>query len=269
MDCGAKYGRIEVKGSRRVQSTAPLGEVPLTTVSGLRGRLKLPPLPIIALPGFCATLSTMSMNSMHRAAIPVLALLGLTGCYTSSSMDWDQSDAGPAETIDTADVLEDEAAMDEDAGPECPLWGTSVFVDYVHAISELSEGFVTLTLRGGQQFRLDVQTARGEIWTEMLELHYVEHKPVYLEIDDPGTMTITKVIMTLESPVHDLRTAAEGTEVELDYSAAIHFLHLSHPCYEQMLAALETALSRDSAVLVSTDCNDGSRILDVHEPLEP
>ena len=184
---------------------------------------------------------------MHMAAIPALLILGPAGCYTSSSMD-----SGPP-----------------DAGPECPLWGTSVFVDYVQAISEQSEGFITVTLRDGQQFWLDVQTARGEIWTEMLELHRVEHKPVYLEIDDPGTMTIINLIMSLESPVHDVRTAAEGTEVELVYSAAVHFLQLSHPCYGQMLAAIETAHREGSNVLVSADYNDGSRILDAREPLDP
>ena len=263
MDCRAKYGCLDDDGKISpyvitlqegavahgggVQSTAPLGCTPFTTTYGSRGRRIFPLRPVIAAPGFCAKLSTMSMSSMHRAAIPVLALLGLTGCYTSSSMD-----SGPP-----------------GENPECPLWGTSVFVDYVQAISEPSEGFVTVTLLDGHQFRLDVQTARGEFWAGIIGSYRDSHEPLYFEVDGPGTMTIIHLLLPLESPVRAVRTAAEGTEVELDYSAAIHFLHLSHTCYEQMLAALETSLSRGSAVLVSTDYNDGNRILDVREPLEP
>jgi len=89
---------------------------------------------------------------------------------------------------------------------------------------------------------------------------------VYLEIDDPGTMMIIDLIMPLESTVHSITSAADGMQVELVYSAAIYFLYLSHPCYEQMLAAIETALIRGSTVLASTDFNDGNRILDAREP---
>ena len=125
---------------------------------------------------------------MHRAAIPALVFLGLSGCYTSSSMD-----SGPP-----------------DAGSECPLWGTSVFVDYVQAVSEPSEGFVTARLRGGQQLHLDVQTARGEHWAGIMGRYRDSHEPLYFEVDDAGTMTIIDLIMPLESPVHAVRTAAEG-----------------------------------------------------------
>ena len=82
-------------------------------------------------------------------------------------------------------------------------------------------------------------------------------------------MTIIDVLMPLESPVHDIRPAEEGMEVEFVYSAAIHFLYRSQPCYEQMLDVLETAYSQGHSVLATTDFNESSGILDVRKPLEP
>lgn len=202
--------------------------------------------------------------TIHRTVIAALTLIGLAGCYESSRADFSFVDAH-------SDAHSDEATMDEDTGPgpECELWGVSVFVDYVQDLSPPAEGFVTVTLRAGQQLQLDVQNPLGELWAEILGSYQEEHEPIYLEVDDPGSMTIIDLIMPLESEVHDITPAADGMEVELVYSAAIHFLYLSYPCYEQMLAAIETAQRQGSSVLVCTDFNDGNKILDARPPLEP
>ncbi|MFH1437337.1 MAG: hypothetical protein ABIJ56_16655 [Pseudomonadota bacterium] len=198
---------------------------------------------------------------MRLIIITALMLLGPAGCYESSRAG---SNLPDADSDGAADAL-----MDQDTGPVCALWGVTVFVDYVQSLSPPVDGFVTVTLRGGQEFQLNVRSSLGELWAEILESYRERHEPVYLEIDDPRTLTIIDVLMPLESPLHDIRPAEDGVEVVFIYSAAIHFLYRSHPCYEQMLGVLETARSRGLSVLATTDFNNGNRILDARTLLEP
>jgi hypothetical protein len=61
---------------------------------------------------------------------------------------------------------------------------------------------------------------------------------------------------------------AEGTAVELVYSAAIHMLLNSHPRYQAFLDFLQAALDSGEAVLV-TETDTSHEIIDVRAPIRP
>jgi hypothetical protein len=207
------------------------------------------------------------MNVMRIAAAAML--LGPGGCYMSSGGTSNLPDAriDPTEVEMPADAeLEPPVDADlepqPDSDPDCDLWNSRVFVDIVVEISGPVGGVVTVTLRGGQRLLLNVTTPLGEVWADILDRHRTQGDPVYLQVDDPRTMNVIDVLMPYDSPLVALEPSVEGMEVELVYSAAIHFLYLSHPCYDQMLEVLRAAMADGSYVLVSTDFNEGNGILD-------
>lgn len=207
------------------------------------------------------------MNAKMLAAAAML--LGLGGCYMSSGGTSNLPDArtDPTEVEMPADAeLEPPADADlepqPDSDPDCDLWNSRVFVDIVVEMSDPVGGVVTVTLRGGQQLLLDVTTPLGEVWFDIVDRYRTQGDPIYFQVDDPRTMNVIDVLMPYDSPLVAVRPSPEGMEVELVYSAAIHFLYRSHPCYDQMLGVLEAAMADGSYVLVSTDFNEGNGILD-------
>lgn len=204
----------------------------------------------------------MGMNTRRWTVLAVLTLLGLAGCYESGRGCLGLFDAHSGDAADTPIDQDADATMEADADLDCILWSSRVFVDYVQSVSLPVEGFVTVTLRGGQQLQLDVLNSLGEFWDELLDSYRERHRPIYLEVDDARTMTIIDLLMPLESQVQAISPDTDGVFVELAHSHAIQFLNRSHPCYEQLLTAIETAQRQGSVVLVCTDYNDGNKILD-------
>jgi hypothetical protein len=199
------------------------------------------------------------MNAKTLAAAAMLLAPG--GCYMSSGGASSLPDArtDPTDVEMTADT---ELDPRPDSDPDCDLWNSRVFVDVVMEMSEPVEGVVTVTLRGGQRLLLNVSTPLGEVWSDILDRYRAQGDPLYLQVDDPRAMNVIDVLMPYDSPLVALEPFAEGMEVELVYSAAIHFLYRSHPCYDRMLGVLEAAVADGSYVLVSTDFNEGNGILD-------
>lgn len=140
----------------------------------------------------------------------------------------------------------------------------SVIVDLVTGLSEPVDQVVSVSLKNSLSVSLKLGTAMAAVWEDMLGLSKQHQQPVYLEIV-PETRPEDRMILHLElplvSPVHSLEPNDEGVEVQLIHSAAIHFLALAHPKFQEMLAVLEAAL-RDGATVVVSE-KDGRGIVDV------
>ncbi|HOX47090.1 MAG TPA: hypothetical protein PK668_26085 [Myxococcota bacterium] len=126
----------------------------------------------------------------------------------------------------------------------------SVVVDLVVALSAPVDGVVTADLRDRADVTLEVGTARGDLWRDMLQHSLDNTRPVYLELE-PETRRIQDLELPYVSPAHSVDETAEGAEVQLIYSAAIHFLYLTQPKYQAMLALLQDSVTSGASLVVS------------------
>ena len=124
---------------------------------------------------------------------------------------------------------------------------------------------------------LDVSTAHGAVWSQVLDSLHQSQDPAYVEID-PVSTQITKVLIPYVVTIGDIRPSADndGVEVELIISQAKHYLRKNHPLFDRLLAKLTAAQASGSRVAV-TETPLGHEIMEVtdlpgedrHLPGEP
>jgi hypothetical protein len=136
----------------------------------------------------------------------------------------------------------------------------SILVDVVTSLSAPLERIVTVAFRDHEPVTLEVGTPLADLWRDMLDHARENAHPSYLEIA-PATRRVLDVEIPYVSPVVELREVAEGVEVLLVYSAAIHSLRREQPGYRAMLDVLEAALASGASVVLTK--KDGLGIVDV------
>lgn len=119
---------------------------------------------------------------------------------------------------------------------------------------------VAVTLQGGTSAALDMGQPRSAVWRQVLESLRRTRQAVYLEVD-PATNVITELLLPRPVKVASVRATAGDVEVELEISAARHYLRRANPDFQSLLAELQQAERSRSVVLV-TD-NDAHEIVDV------
>ncbi len=142
----------------------------------------------------------------------------------------------------------------------------SVIVDLMTGLSAPADDFVTVSLRDHDPIYLDMTkpnaTARAEILESMRQLG----SPMYFEIA-PNARVILDYLFPIEGQVLELITQEDGIAVHLTTSAAVHFLYQANPDFQQFLDALEVAKQLGTALLITTDMDEGNKIVDVRASL--
>jgi hypothetical protein len=136
----------------------------------------------------------------------------------------------------------------------------SVIVDVVTALSAPADRLVAVDFRDHESVTLEVGTPIRDLWRDMLDHARENSRPSYVEIA-PATRRVEDVEIPYVSPVVEVREVAEGVEVLLVYSAAIHVLRLEQPGYQAMLAILRDAVTSGASVVLTE--KDGLGVVDV------
>ena len=192
-------------------------------------------------------------------SLPVLALI--QACMLPAC--WQSTPRRPGLDASSDPAPEQEA----DAGQECIVGGPgSMVMDLVTAVSDPVDSIVTVTFQSSAPVLVDVSTALGAFWAELMDRYRQEGRPVYVELD-PGTRMVIDFLFPLETRVQSVTHEPDGVEVLLTNSHAVHFLWRSNPCFDHLLEELEAALEDQSDVLVTED--DELGIVDIRPPFGP
>ncbi len=154
----------------------------------------------------------------------------------------------------------------------------NTLVDAVARVSQPDEAFgaraaapvarqATVSFEGGRVGVLDLTVPRSAVWAEVLSSLRDSGQYAYVELD-PATNQLTELLVPLAVRVGDITKAAEGVEVELIISHALHHLRRSNSDYDKLLEALEEARSSKRVVLV-TERMDDHEIIDVRPHPNP
>jgi hypothetical protein len=121
---------------------------------------------------------------------------------------------------------------------------------------------LSVKFEADQQGLLDLSHPRAAVWARMIDRLQRDNRPVYVEID-PDTRIITKLCIPEAASVLKINPHGEDiVYVSFHTSSARHYLRRSHPDFQQMLDALQTALDTNTTVLV-TSTHDDFEIIDV------
>lgn len=151
------------------------------------------------------------------------------------------------------------------AAAECLVDAPDAMVlDLVTAISAPAGGIETVSFTTAEPVSLDVSTALGGVWHDMLQFSIDYDEPVYLRID-PGTRAIVDVLRSFDGVVVSIHDDVDFVAVAFTTSQAIHELRRDSACFNALDAKLASALGDGSTVLVSESDEDG--IVDVRPPL--
>jgi hypothetical protein len=198
------------------------------------------------------------------ARIGLLAI-GLAACGHVSSLG---PDAGTDADSDADSDSDGDGDSDTDTGTdteqeECITGGAdSMAMDVPVDISAPVQDVETITFASSEPVYLDVSEPVGQVHHDMIA-HFMQYeKPIYVSIE-PVARTVIDVIQPIEGPVAAVSLAENGAEVQLVYSAAIHFLWASNECFDYLFQALVDALADGSDQEVSNDLNDDDGIVDV------
>ncbi|MDD5309051.1 MAG: hypothetical protein PHU25_17195 [Deltaproteobacteria bacterium] len=152
---------------------------------------------------------------------------------------------------------------DTGTGDECiPGGADSMVMDIPVGISVPAANIETVTFASSDPVYLDVSTAIGQVHHSMINNFMQNQKPIYVSIE-PVARAVVNVIQPYESPVVAVTPTAQGAEVELLYSAAIHILWNTNECFDDFLGALQAAVADQSDQEVSDDLNGTDGIVDV------
>jgi hypothetical protein len=197
-----------------------------------------------------------------------------TGSDSASETDADTTDTGGDGGGDTDADADSDTDGDTDGdsdsdtdtgtgGDDCiPGGADSMVMDIPVGISTPVSDIETVTFASSDPVHLDVSTALGQVYHDMIDLFLGNEKPIYLSIE-PVARTVVNVIMPIEGPVAAVTPTADGAEVELMHSAAIHFLWNTNECFDHFYQSLVDALADQSDQEVSEDPNGDDGIVDV------
>lgn len=178
---------------------------------------------------------------------------------SGADADGDDDSDGDGDADTDGDTDGDSGSdTDGDTDPPCLPEEERWIVDRVQELSAPVDDVVTVTLEGGGEYLLEVGTALGDLWLEMLEqrIETDTHVSLWLE---PGDNVIDDLEVPYESPVAEVHEddLVDGWAVLLVYSAAIHVLHETHPCFDEFLDILQDSLVDGSEVILTeTDPDD-------------
>jgi hypothetical protein len=183
---------------------------------------------------------------------------------TDSDTDTD-TDADADTDADTDGDTDGDTDSDTDTGTgdECiPGGADSMVMDIPVGISVPAANIETIPFASSDPVYLDVSTALGQVHHSMINNFMQNEKPIYVSIE-PVARTVVNVIQPIEGPVAAVTPTADGAEVELLHSAAIHILWNTNECFDHLYQALVDALADQSDQEVSNDLNHYDGIVDV------
>lgn len=127
---------------------------------------------------------------------------------------------------------------------------------------------VSVTFESNRTGLLDLKSPLAAVWADVLEHLRQQNRPAYVEID-PETKVITEVLVPQAARVWSIKLQPQGdVDVVFYTSAARHYLRWTHPDFQQMLNALQTAKDSDTTVLVTASRPD-QEIVDVRPLPKP
>jgi hypothetical protein len=201
----------------------------------------------------------------RRLARIGLLAVGLAACEHVAAVGPDAgTDADSDSDTDTDGDGDGDADTDSGTGAEeCITGGADAMVmDVPVDISAPVQEVETITFASSDPVYLDVSTPIGEVHHSMIAHFLQNEKPIYVSIV-PETREVLDVIQPIEGPVAAVTLAENGAEVELYYSAAIHFLWASNECFDYLYQVLVEALGDGSDQEVSNNLNTNDGIVDV------
>ena len=125
-------------------------------------------------------------------------------------------------------------------------------VERVSAVSPPAEGFIRVTLNDGETYLLDTTEPSTSVLVEIIESLRERGNPVHLEYRR-GTRVVVDLGLPMEAHVLTITATADGVDVRLLVSEAIHRLQRDQPCYNAFLQELRDSLDRGTSVLVTED----------------
>jgi len=149
--------------------------------------------------------------------------------------------------------------------------GESSFVDFVSSTAPLGPGalgtitaettgaavqpsgtWARVAFSAGRVGLVDLSTERGTAWSAVLVSLRQRNAPAYIELD-PVSTQITRLLIPLVVTVGGINPSAQGVEVELTISHAIHTLRTSHPRFRELLDRLKAAQASGAQIAVIED----------------